>query len=226
VRRSSVAGIVVAFGIALPAAAHAVTPIGPADGTTTTSTPSFSWQLAPGEEAFSLELSPNPAPGENGAFTDDMQKRAVVLGETQTSFAVGNSNPLPPGIWFWHVDAFSPLLEHRWTPVRRIRVPDERIRLLHFKLFSFRCIRRLSVDFDYDDNSIGKPARYRLEFRRHRRGPLAAVIKGRAVDGRVFKQYRFPRKLRSGRYFVRLKITDAAGHSDRSRARRLRAGGC
>jgi hypothetical protein len=225
-RRSLVLGIVIVGAVTLPAAAGAVTPIAPADGVRTTSTPSFRWALAPGEEVFSFELSPNPAPGENGAFADDRAKRVSVLAKNQTGFAVGNADPLPPGTWFWHVNVFGPDFDQRWTPVWRIRVRDDPIRLLRFKLLNLRCIRRLSVDFEYTDNSVGKPARYRLDFRRSKRGRLAAVIKGRAVDGREFKQYRFPRRLGRGRYVVRLKVKDARGHRDRSGLRRMRVERC
>lgn len=218
-------GIVVLVA-SMPTAASAVVPLGPADNVTTTSTPTFTWQLEPGEEVVSLELSPNPAPGEAGAFTDDTRKRSVVLATAQTSYAVGNRDPLAPGTWFWHVSSITRRFEVLWSPVRRIVVPDEPIRLHSFRLTYFQCIRQLSVDFAYSDNSTGQPASYRLEFRRSRRGRLVASVGGRATNGQEFRTFRKPRRLRSGRYYVRLKVRDAGGHVARSRFRRLRVGGC
>lgn len=223
-RRLLLAACVTA-ALTAPGPARAVVPLAPADNGTATSTPTFSWQLAPGEQAIALELSPNPAPGESGGFTDDMRRRTAILGATQTSFAVGNRTPLEPGTWFWHVNVFTQL-DSLWTPVRRIVVPDEHIRLLTFTLTNLRCIRHLNVEFTYADNSPGAPARYLVEFRRRKRGRVVASLRGRADGGQFFKLLRVPRRVRRGRYLVRLKVRDAAGHVDRSGFRRIRAGGC
>lgn len=206
--------------------ADAVVPLTPADNANTTSTPTFSWQLDPGEEAFVLELSPNPAPGEGGGFTDDMARRIASLDKTQTSYAVGNGSPLSPGAWYWHVNAFGPFFDSRWTPVRRIFVPDDPIRLLSFRLTDYPCLRQLAVEFKYEDNSVGRPASYRLEFRRSRRGRIVTHVGGRAQDGQEFRALRIPRRLRRGRYYVRLRLRDAGNHVASSRFRRISVGRC
>lgn len=227
VRRPVLAIILaLAFGAVIPASATAVVLLGPGPNASTSSTPTFSWQLERGETSWTLELSPNPGPGENGGFTDDIAKRTVLLAETQTSYAVGTRDPLFAGSWYWHVSAFGPLLEFRWSPTRRIHVPDEPIRLRSFHLTVFQCIRQLSVDFAYSDNSAGQPVTYRLEFRRSRRGRLVTSVGGRAEGGQVFKSFRFPRKLRRGRYYARLRLRDAGKHVARSRFRRVRIGRC
>jgi hypothetical protein len=84
----------------------------------------------------------------------------------------------------------------------------------------------VSVDFAYSDNSARQTASYRLEFRRSRRGRLVTSVGGRAEGGQVFKSFRFPRKLRRGRYYARLKLRDDGGHVARSRFRRVRIGRC
>lgn len=211
----------------LPGTAGAVTALAPAEGSSNSSTPRFTWRLGPGEHSSTLELSPNPAPGEGGGFTDDMAKRTFSLADTQTSFVVGNSAPLSPGVWFWRVGATGPDFDTRLSVIRRFVVRDEPIRLLSLKLTSFRCIRDLSLEFSYADNSSGQPARYRLEFRRTRRGRRVASIAGRADEGRLFTTRRVPRRLRAGRrYYVRLSLRDRGHHVDRSRFRRLRIGRC
>lgn len=218
--------LALAFGAARPVSASAVVPLGPGPNASTSSTPTFSWQLERGETAWTLELSPNPAPGENGGFTDDIAKRMVLLAETQTSYAVGTRDPLSAGDWYWHVSAFGPLLDFRWSPTNRIHVPDEPIRLRSFHLTVLQCIRQLTVDFAYSDNSAGQPATYRLEFRRSRRGRLVTSVGGRAEGGHVFRAFGIPRRLRRGRYYARLRLRDAGKHVARSRFRRVRIGRC
>ena len=207
-------------------AAHAVFPIGPADNATGTSTQTFAWLLAPGEEAFAIELSPNGALGQAGSFADDVRKRSVVLAPTQTSYTVGNQNPLPPGTWFWHVNSFTPTSEGLWSPTRRLVVPDDPIRLRSFEFTNLRCIRKFKVEFAYSDNSAGRPASFRVEFRRKKRGRLLAAAAGRARDGQHVEILRLPRKVRRGRHYVRLRLRDGGGHVDRSGYRRMRADRC
>jgi hypothetical protein len=210
----------------LTPAAAAIAPIGPPESSVTTSTPTFTWQLAPGEEASSIELSPNPAPGAFGGFTDDTRKRTAILADHRTSYAVGDSEPLSPGTWFWHVNAFTADFEPVWTPVRRVWVPDEPIRLVSFKVTSHQCLRRVGVEFKYEDNSVGQPPVYRLEFRRSRRGKRVASVAARAEDGQHFKSLRLPRRVRRGRFYVRLRVRDAGGHVALSGLRRIRVGRC
>lgn len=218
--------LALAFGALTAASASAVVLVGPGPDASTSSTPTFTWQLGPGETAWTLELSPNPGPGENGGFTDDIAKRTVLLAETQTSYAVGTRDPLSAGAWYWHVSAFGPLFDLRWSPTNRIHVPDEPIRLRSLQLTVLQCIRQVSVDFAYSDNSAGQPATYRLEFRRSKHGRLLASVGGRAEGGQVFRSFRFPRKLRRGRYYARLKLRDGGGHVVRSRFRRIRVAPC
>jgi hypothetical protein len=222
------AALLVALGATalLPGAAHAVVPIEPPDGATTSSTPTFTWRLEPGEDPLAIELTPNPAPGAGGAFTEDAAKRVALLAEGQTAYAVGNRERLEPGQWFWHVGAFGPALTFGWSPTRRFVVPDEPIRLHSLKVEYFKCLRELSVEFEYSDNSAGQPARYRLDFRRRRRGRRVASIGGRAEGGLAFETFRRPRRLPIGRYYVRLELRDGGGHVARSRFRRLRIGRC
>src|SRR5919106_6925400 len=55
--------------------ASAVTLTSPPDGAATNSTPTFAWQLAPGEDASFIEMAPNPAPGSLGGFAQDQELR-------------------------------------------------------------------------------------------------------------------------------------------------------
>lgn len=218
-------GLAVALGA--PGAAHAAVVLSPPQNASVSSTPTFSWRLSPGERSSSLELSPNPAPGDAGGFADDLDRRAALLAETQTSYVVGNRDPLFAGVWFWHLNVFDADFESRWTPVQKIVVRDERIRLRSFNFTNFSCTRQVSVDFTYSDNSPRQPATFRVEFRRRKRGPRVASIAGRADEGRFFQTFRRPRKLRRGRrYYVRLKLRDRGGHVDRSGFRRLRVRSC
>jgi hypothetical protein len=225
---SAVAWVVAAtLALLTPDLAAAVIPQAPPDGFRTTATPTFSWTLEPGEQAQTIELSPNPAPGEGGAFAEDAAKRFAVLAEPQTSYRVGNREPLAPGVWFWHVSTLGPDFELRWSVLRRIVVPDEPIVFHSLRLTYLHCIRTLSVEIDYSDNSAGQPARYRMGFRRHRHGREVASIRGRAVNGHVFRIFHKPRKLAAGfRYYVQLKLRDRAGHVTRSRLRRLLIARC
>jgi hypothetical protein len=91
------------LALALPAASQAATPQGPPDGASTSSRPTLFWGLATNEQAETLELSPNPAPGSFGGFTDDERKRVELLAPGQTSFVVGNASRLDAGTWYWHV---------------------------------------------------------------------------------------------------------------------------
>ena len=225
-RRLLLLGTIVLVAGMLPTAASAVTLVAPGEGQTTGSQPIFAWALAPGEAAFSLEFSPNPLPGAGGGFADDVEKRQESLLDTQTAFVVGNRQPLSPGVWYWHLATFANEFDLRFSPIRRFVVRDERIRLQSFKLTQFGCIPQVTVEFAYTDNSVGLPARYRVEFRKRRRGRTIASIRGRAEDGRLFRSARLPRKVRRGRYFARLSIRDAGRHVDRSPFRRLRVGRC
>ena len=212
-----------------PATAAAVSPSWPLDGMTTDSTPSFEWQLAPGEEASFLELSPDPAPGPSfGWFAENADQRTHGLGSHQTSFRVPGSRPLLAGDWYWHVRA-TELVTHAnyWSTVRRIRVQDDRIKLRDFELEYLRCAKSVYVEAAYFDNNRSQEARWRLDFRTLRGGRRIARMRGTEGDGNIMVARSKPRRLRRGkRYVARLFLRDSAGHVTRSRYRRIRITRC
>ncbi len=225
--RGALALATASFALGFPAGAQGVIPTWPPEGTSTSSTPTFSWQRPSNEQVDWLELSTNPAPGADGGFTEDEDKRTEVLADAQSSFRVGSAQRLSAGVWYWHVHATRlPSYFSYWSAVRSIRVRDERIRLRKFTLTYFDCLKQFSVDVDYTDNSRTQRARWWLDFRKSRKGRRVARLRGRGGEGSIYASRRKPRKLRRGRYVARLYLRDGARHITRSRFRRVRVPDC
>jgi len=94
---------VIAAALAQPQLAGAATLLSPAEGETISSTPTFLWQLGGDEQSEAIEYSLNPAVGGGGRFADDRDKGFDLIPIGQTSYSVGNSQPLVAGTWYWHV---------------------------------------------------------------------------------------------------------------------------
>jgi hypothetical protein len=212
--------------------AVAVNLTSPSAGAATSSTPTFTWQLGPGEESSTIEISPNPAPGGGGGFANDEQLVTDILDEGQTSFTIGNASPLSDGVWYWHVSVFrnAPCCDFRWSAIRSIRVPDEKIRLRSFDLDYLSCIKTIDLTFEYTDNSRDQFARWTLDFKTRKHGHRVVRKRGTADEhdfGTVFEFFNRPKQLRTGKlYFARLKLEDRAGHVTKSHDKRLRVGRC
>ena len=194
-------------------------------------TPTFAWGPGPGEEANQIELSPKKVLDEDGSFVDDPRERRSLLDVTQTSFTVDASVPLTAGTWYWHVETMNYDLEpccSRWTEVRSVVVGDAPIQLSSFKLGFLRGLDELVFRAAYSDNSADLAARYRLVFKKRRRGRRLATVTGKLdrgsfQDGEAFASAHRPRRLHRGlRYLVRLELRDAAGHVVRSHFVRIR----
>jgi hypothetical protein len=230
-RRATLFAGALVWALSAAAAARGAIPVAPPDGAKVSSTPTFAWGPAPNEDASQIELSPNRALADDGSFVDDPGKRKAQLDDTQTSYTVAPSDPLVAGTWYWHVEMANFNLDpccSRWTDVRRVVVRDAPIRLSSFKLGFLRRLDELVLRIGYSDNSADLGARYRLVFKRHRRGRKLALVSGR-VDkgnfqgGEAFDTARRPQRLERGRrYFVRLDLRDAAGHVARSHFVRIR----
>ena len=215
------------LALGLPSVAQGATPLGPPDGATTSSRPTLFWDLAPNEQAEFLELSPNPAPGSFGGFTDDSRKRTEPLTSGQRSFVVGNASRLDAGAWYWHVSGtLLPEYQFGWSAVRRFRVRDEAIRVRRWTIQTFSCLREFLLSIDYVDNTRVQRARWWVDIRRRTRGRLITRLRGRATDGSVSAGRRISRRLRRGRYVARLFVRDGARHVTRTKFRRIRIGRC
>ena len=216
--------------LATAAGARGAVPVAPADGAKASPTPALAWRLAPGEEANVLELARRPDTAEDGAFADDARKRIVVLQGTQTGYTVPAASPLTAGAWYWHVQTLDLATEPgtAWSAIRKLAIADAPIRLLSFKLGFIRALDELVLRFAYADNSERLGARYRLVFRKRKRGRRVAAASGRVdagdfQNGEAFVSTRRPRKLRRGaRYYARLELRDAAGHVAHSHVVRVR----
>jgi hypothetical protein len=225
------AGALVACTLFAGVTARAAVPTAPADGATVNGTPTFAWTPGPGEEANQIELSPERALAADGSFADDPRERKVLLDPDQTSYTVDAAEPLPAGVWFWHVEMIDfdadPCCS-RWTDTRRIVVADQPIRLASFKLGFLRAIDQFVLRIAYSDNSTDLAARYKVFFRRHRHGRRLGVLTGRLdrtsfQKGEAFTSGKRPKRLRRGRrYFAKLVLRDGAGHVVRSRFVRIR----
>jgi hypothetical protein len=235
VRRSSgpalLALALLAGALWSPATGLGAALVAPPDGAKVSSTPTFAWGPAPGEDANQIELSPNPALAPEGPFVDDPRKRSALLDDTQTSYTVPAAQPLLAGTWYWHVEMMDyslPQCCSNWTAFRRVVVQDEPIRLSSFKVGFLGPLDELVTRFSYVDNSTDLAARYRLVFKKRRHGRrLAAasgkVDRGNLQNGEVFVTARRPKGLRRGRrYLVRLELRDSGGHVARSAYVRLR----
>jgi hypothetical protein len=217
--------MLVLWSLSTAVAAHGAILVAPPDGAKVSSTPTLAWGPAPGEDANQIELSPSRALADDGSFVDDPRERREQLDDGQTSYTVSRSQPLIAGTWFWHVEMVDFDLEpccSLWTDVRRIVVEDAPIRLESFKLGFLRELDQLVLRIGYSDNSANLDARYRLVFRKRRRGRRLATVAGRLdrgsfQNGEAFDSARRPQRLRRGkRYVARLELRDAAGHVARS----------
>lgn len=219
--------------IGVPAAAEAVVLISPPEGATAPSTPTFDWQLEPGEESEAIEYSTNPAPGSSGGFAEDRQLTFDVVRPDQTTYTVGNTRPLVAGQWYWHVRVAVPgefFPESRWSATQSFFVADERARIESAEIEYLSCSRVVTVQFEHSDNSDVAP-RFAVEFRsrgrRVARRSLGQTDSPGLGGSTEFASFRRPRKVRVGRrYVVRLLLIDSARHVTRSQPRRLRIDRC
>lgn len=215
-----------------PVAAQAVTLGSPPNGSTTSSNPTFTWSLGTGEEATTIEMSPNPAIGGGGGFADDIERRGDILTASQTSYTVGTASPFFAGTWYWHVSVFDdvPCCDFRWSDTHSFQVPDEAIKLISSDVEYLSCIKEFQLQFEYSDNSRDQFASWSLRLSRKAGGPAAAEYSGIADEtdfGNVFESLKRTRKLRFGKkYFARLALTDQAGHVTQSAPVRLRIQRC
>jgi hypothetical protein len=212
--------------------AQAITLGTPANGATTTSTPTFTWGLGTGEDASAIEITPNPALGSGGGFANDEELRFAGLAAAQTSYTVGTSEPLFAGTWYWHVSVFDdvPCCDYRWSEIRSVQVPDEPIRLLDLDVDYLDCIRKLQLQFEYSDNSADQFASWQLVFSKKKSRGTVARRYGESDEsefGSVYESFKRPHDVRVGRrYFVRLVLQDRALHVTESSPVRLRITSC
>ncbi len=216
------------FGLLTATGANAATPVSPPGGSTTTSTPSFSWQLGVGERSSTLEISPNPAPGQFGRFADDEDRRLEFLQDPQTNFTVGDSEPLFAGTWYWHLETEDQDYNSYFTPTLSFQVPDEPPTLSEVKVNSYECLKQIDLTFDHSDNSRDQFVRWQLDFLRHRKsGRVARIVGSTNEEFGTSETLGIPHKLKVGkRYWTRLRIIDPAGHRVTSKPRPLRLRGC
>lgn len=226
-RTRVLACVLTLFGLLSAENASAVTLVSPRDGGFTTSTPTFTWQLDPGEESFIIEITPNPALGGDAGFAEDEELRSDLLDEQQTSYSVGNADPLFGGTWYWHVKVVveQPSYDSYWSATRSFHVPDEEIRLHSFQVDYLACIQEVTLEFEYSDNSRDQFARWRLDFLKRRGGHSVARRRG-SVDesdfGSFSHSFERPAELQIGRrYFAQLRLKDREGHVTGSRPKRL-----
>jgi hypothetical protein len=230
-RFTLLAGALLGWALSAAAVAHGAIPVAPPDGARVNATPTFAWGPGPGEEANQIELSPKSTLDEDGSFVDDPRERRSLLDSTQTSYTIAASEPLTAGTWFWHVETMNYDIHpccSRWTEVRSVVVGDAPIQLSSFKLGFLRGLDELVFRAAYTDNSVDLAARYRLVFKKRRRGHRVATVKGKLdkgsfQNGEAFASTHRPRRLHRGRrYLVRLELRDAAGHVARSHFVRIR----
>jgi len=231
VRALLAVAVVLTLAVA-PHSAEAVLLTSPPDGASASSTPTFAWQLAAGEQSEAIEFTTNPAPGSFGGFADDRNRTFDLVTADQTTYTVGNTSPLVAGRWFWHVGVSVPgefFPESKWSAAQSFTVANERPRIESFKIGYFTCSKRVFIDFGHSDNSEAPP-RYAVEFRR--RGKTLGRSRGRASNAGLggtteYESFRRPRRVRVGKsYAARLVLTDQAGQVTRSRPRRVRIGRC
>jgi hypothetical protein len=226
IRRSTLlAAALLVWALSAAAGARAAVPVAPPDGASVGGTPTFAWGPGPGEDANRIEISPSPATTDEGVFEDDPRKRSAILDDSQTSYTVPATDPLVAGTWYWHVETLNLEINQccsRWTATRRVVVEDAPIQLSSFRLGFLRGIDQLVLRIAYSDNSADLAARYRLAFKKRRRGRGLATISGKVSrssfrNGKAFVYARRPKRLRRGsRYLARLVLRDAAGHVARS----------
>ena len=203
----------------------------PLEGATVSSTPTLTWQLAMGARSEGIEYTLNPAPGDSGYFADDRTKRFHGLGDAQTTFAVGNREPLVPGRWFWHVLVSDPMFNFTFSAPRSFIVTDARPRIESYRIDYLACAKLVTIQFEHSDNSENAP-RAAVEFRPVGRGRRVRRSLGQTGSAGLggateYESFRRPRKLRVGRsYRARLVLIDRARHVTKSRPRRVRIGRC
>lgn len=218
-----VGGVLLSF----QGAAEAATPTSPVGGNEASSTPLFSWLLESGEEAQELQISTNPAPGEGGGFTRDEDLRYEFLADFQTAFAVGNTEPLFAGTWYWHVQTIDQNYDFKWSPTASFTVPDFPPVLKSFRVHDFDCIDKIGIDFEYSDNSRDQRVAWRLELLRHRHGGRIGRATGSTDETDETVSFRTPPKAKRGKkYWAQLTLTDPIGQVAKSQARPLRLGTC
>lgn len=220
-------GLAVAAALIAPSSVGAATLVSPTEGAEVPSTPTFSWLIASGEESDELQMSTNPAPGENGGFANDDARRTEFLDRSQTAFAVGDAEPLNAGVWFWHVRTYDQDYDSHWSPVGSFRVRDEPPVLKAFSVDDLDCIDEVSLELEYFDNSESQLVRWRLDFTEKRNGPRKARIRGTATDGSMYESVNTPSRLKRGkRYWIKLSLQDPAAQEVVSKPRRLLLGRC
>jgi hypothetical protein len=94
-RRHGGVGIVI-VALALPASAHAVEAVSPPDGAQVGPSPTLTWQLGVGESSLRLAVYTDPSDPASVVFK-------TALTPTATSIVV--PGPLPPGRYWWFVQA-------------------------------------------------------------------------------------------------------------------------
>jgi hypothetical protein len=223
------------FGLA-SASAHAVTPAAPPDGSVVSATPTLTWELAAGERAGVIEISPDPTIGSGGQFEGQFvphpQKRSDTLSTTQTAYTVRDFQRLTPGRWYWHVGALDANGQMNWTSVRAFDVPDLPPVTDEFKSNYSSCIKEIAIEFDWSDDT-GDTVRWTVAF--VRREAVVAIRSDSASAGAspfvpgssVNERFHLPRSMKVGRaYRAYLAVTDSVGQSSPILSDRLKARRC
>lgn len=202
-------------------------PTSPIGGTEASSTPLFSWLLEPGEEAEELQISTNPAPGEGGGFARDEDVRYEFLADFQTAFAVGNTEPLFAGTWYWHVQTSDQNYDFKWSPIAYFTVPDLPPVLKSLHVQDLDCIDKIQIEFEHFDNSRDQRVSWRFDLLKHRRSGRIGKATGTTDETDETVSFRTPRRATRGKkYWAQLTITDPIGQAVKSEARPLRLGTC
>lgn len=209
--------LAVALLALVPSSATAVTLLEPANGATTSDTPRMTWQLQANEEAAFFELSGDPSTDSDGYFRRGGV--SAILSSTQTSVAFRSG--LRAGQWFWHVrsDSFSPSYSSVWSDTWTFVIPDTRkVSLANFEIAYLRCLGKVTLSFDYSDNTVDEFVRWKLDFFRRKHGKPIAKESGIAGGGGfTYRSRKRPSRLHVGqRYQARLTLTDRAGNLTRT----------
>ena len=225
-RKTVAAALVIwlsAAGAALAATADA-----PSEGSTMSSTPTFTWTLANGETAVGLEASPEPELDAGGAFADRVITRSLSLAPEQTSVTLPRYERLYAGTWYWHIATRDQAGTTTWTSPVAFNVADEPPVLMGLRAWYRPCREQIAFWLEFDDNA-GTQTKWRLTILRHHDSGPAATLRGTApnVSRRVYFSHALPDGLAVGRaYWATMRLTDPLGQTGTGPPVRLRLKRC